>query len=82
MNQETKTLWWATSPSLVGPIMVIVFVGALALAAYFVKQDMTDMAILTCLGALVLMLLGVVDLVAELIMIGRRLEKSLSQKSQ
>lgn len=82
MNQESKKLWWATSPILVGPLVIAVAIATLVLSAYFVKQDMTDLAIITCLGALVLVLMAVVDLLGELIMIGRRLEDSLRQKIQ
>jgi hypothetical protein len=48
--------------------------------ALFVSLGKVDAAILACLGMLVVMLIAVADLLAELIAIGRRIDKSLESK--
>ena len=82
MNQSTQKIWWATPPTFVGPLMVLAVIVAAALEVIFVGKGMIDEAILTCLGAAVLLLVGLLDLLAELIAIGRRIEQSLESKAQ
>ena len=78
MNQSPERLWWATAPKHVGPIMLVVcFLAGVVLVSLFFAKGTIDEAILTCLGALVLLLMGVVDLLAELIAITLRIDKSL-----
>ena len=81
MNQSSEKLWWVTAPKHVGPLMLVAVFAAIAFVTLFVGRGMINEAILTCLGALVLLLVGVVDLLAELITIGRRIENSLESKS-
>ena len=82
MNPSQEKLWWATAPKFVGPLSVIVVFAAVALVTIFVGKGMINEAILVCLGAAILLLVSLIDLLAELIMIGRRIEKSLESKSQ
>lgn len=79
-NQSPEKLWWATPPNLVGPLIIVIFVIGSGLMALFVSLGKIDEAILSCLGMLVVMLVAVADLLAELIAIGRRIEKSLESK--
>lgn len=82
MNQSPEKIWWVIAPKYVGPLSVIVVLFALVHVTVFVAYDMTDAAILVCLWASLLLLVSLIDLLAELIMIGRRIEKSLESKSQ
>jgi len=82
MNQSPEKIWWATAPKYVGPLSVVAFVAAVSLVTIFVRKGMIDEAILTCLGAAVLLLVSLIDLLAELIMIGRRIERALESRSQ
>ena len=77
MNHSTERLWWASAPKHVGPIMLVVVLAGFVLVSLFIAKGKIDEAILTCLGALVLLLMGVVDLLAELIAITLRIDKSL-----
>jgi hypothetical protein len=81
MSQSREKLWWATAPNYVGGFVLIAFFAAVALVLIFVGRGMINEAILVCLGALVLLVVGVIDLLAELIVIGQRIEKSLESKS-
>ena len=81
MNQSSEKLWWVTAPKHVGPLMLVAVFAAIGFVTLFVGKGMINEAILTCLGALVLLLVGVVDLLGELITIGRRIENSLESKS-
>ncbi|MGD0037919.1 MAG: hypothetical protein ABSC53_11585 [Bacteroidota bacterium] len=80
-NQSPEKLWWATPPSLVGPLILIIFFIGVALVAMFVASGKIDAAILTSLGVIVFIFVAVADLLAELIAIGRRIDKSLESKS-
>jgi len=82
MTQSSEKIWWATPPKYVGPLMVLAVLAAVALVSIFVGKGMLNEAMLTCLGAVVLLLVGLLDLLAELIAIGRRLERLLESKSQ
>ena len=82
MNQSPEKIWWVAAPKYVGLLSVIVVLFALVLVTVFVGNDMTDAAILVCLWASLLLLFSLIHLLAELIMIGRRIEKSLESKSQ
>jgi hypothetical protein len=79
-NQSPEKLWWATPPNLVGPLILVIFFIGVALVALFVVLGKNDAAILTCLGVLIFMLIAVVDLLAELIALGRKIDKSLESK--
>jgi len=81
MSQSPEKLWWVTVPKYVGPLMVVAVFAAVVFVTLFVERGMINEAILTCLGAAVLVLVGVVDLLGELIRIGRRIENSFESKS-
>ena len=80
-NQSPEKLWWATAPSLVGPLILVIFVIGIALVAMFVALGKINVAILTSLGVIIFMFVAVIDLLAELIAIARRINKSLEFKS-
>jgi uncharacterized membrane protein HdeD (DUF308 family) len=72
MSQELRSLQWVTPAKYVGPMMVIILVIAAALVATFVIKDRLNEAIITLLFAMCFLLLGVADLLGELIMLTGR----------
>jgi hypothetical protein len=80
MSQSPEKLWWVTAPKYVGPLVLVAVFVAIAFVTLFVGKGMINEAILTCLGAVVLLLVGVVDLLGELVTSGRRIENSFQSK--
>ncbi len=79
MNETSEKIRWATPPKYVGPAcLVVVFVAAL-LAGIFIAKGMISEAMLVLVGAGVLLLAGIIDLLAELIMIGRDIKARLGK---
>lgn len=77
-----EVLKWATPARLVGPaILIAIFLG-FTFAALLALNGRMGVAILAGLGAITLALVGLADLLAELIAIGRRIEKALESKLQ
>jgi len=73
MWQETRSLPWVTPAKYVGPTMVILSLVAGALVGTFVITARFNEAIITLLSTVCFLLLGIADLLGELIMlIGRR----------
>ena len=68
MGREPRSLPWVTPAKYVGPLMVIVVLAAGVLLSLFVIRDSFDEAIITLLFSLCLLLVGIADLLGELIM--------------
>jgi hypothetical protein len=81
MSQSPEKLWWVTAPKYVGALTLVVFLAAIAFVTFFVSRGMINEAILTCVVAVVLLLVGVYDLLGELITIGRRIADSSQSNS-
>lgn len=67
MKREKHAEWWATPPKLVGPLVVILMFLVMALGSFFVAGGRFQEAILTCAAGAFLILVALLDLVAELI---------------
>ena len=67
MKREKYPEWWATSPKQIGPLMVVLIFLGLALFGFFVAVGRFQEALLTCAVGIFLILVALVDLVAELI---------------
>jgi hypothetical protein len=76
MSQSPERVWWVTPPKYVAPLAMVVSFAALVLVGFFVWRGMIDAAILTCVGAVGFLLIGIYDLLGELISIGRRIADS------
>jgi hypothetical protein len=72
MDQEPRRLQWVTPAKYVGPMMLIILVIAAALAAAFVINARFNQAIITVLFAMCFLLLGIADLLGELLMLTAR----------
>lgn len=73
MSQEPRSLSWVTPAKYVGPAIVIVFAVTGVLAVWFAINDRFNEAIITLLFTISLLLLGIADLLGELIMLtGKR----------
>ena len=73
MGQEPRSLPWVTPPKYVGPAMVIILLVAGVLAGWFAINERFNEAIITLLFATCFLLVGIADLLGELIMLtGRR----------
>jgi hypothetical protein len=81
MSQSPEKLWWVTPAKYVGPLAVVFFFVAVVVVAFFVVNGMINEAILTCVGAVAFLLVGIYDLLGELISIGRRIEDSAQSNS-
>jgi len=82
MSQSTQKIWWGTTPQYLVPLCIIVVLAAFLLTMSFLGKGMINEAFLVSLGAVVLLLVFLINLLADLVMIGRRIEKSLESKSQ
>lgn len=72
MGKEQRSLPWVTPPKIVGPGIVVVFSIAAAVVAMFVLNGNTNGAIITLLCAICFLLIGIADLLGELIMISAK----------
>lgn len=72
MGQEPRSLPWVTPPKYVGPGLLIIFFVAAALVAVFVIDERLNEAIITLLSAICFLLVGIADLLGELIMLTER----------
>lgn len=72
MKREPGSLEWVTPAKYVGPAMLVILVVAAVLVLWFVSRGDADAAILTLLGTVCLLLVGIADLLGELIRLGRR----------
>jgi hypothetical protein len=72
MDQEPRSLRWVTPAKYVGPMMLIILAIAGALAAAFVINGRFNQAIVTLLFAMCFFLLGIADLLGELLMLTAR----------
>jgi hypothetical protein len=72
MDQEPRSLQWVTPAKYVGPTMLIILLIAAALAAAFVINGRFNQAIVTLLFAMCFLLLGIADLLGELLMLTAR----------
>ena len=67
MTREKHAEWWATPPKLLGPLVVVVLVLVISLGGFFVASGRFQEATLTCAAGAFLLLVALLDLVAELI---------------
>ena len=72
MQKESRSLAWVTPAKYVGPAMVIIWSVSAALAGWFAFNTKFNEAIIALLFAVSLLLVGIVDLLGELIMQGAR----------
>jgi len=72
MEQEPRRLPWVTPAKHVGPAMLIVSLIAAVLVARFLINGRSNEAIITLLAAICLLLVGLADLLGELIMLTAR----------
>ena len=68
MEHEPRSLSWVTPAKYVGPAMVIILLVAGLLAGWFAFEEKFNEAIITLLFATCLLLVGIADLLGELIM--------------
>ncbi len=76
MDESIDGMRRATPPEYVGPACAVVVIAA---AGMFIAQGMIDEAMLSLVGAGVLLNVGIIDLLAELIVIGRDIRTRLNQ---
>jgi len=67
MTKQKYAEWWATPPKQLGPLVVIVTLLVVSLCGFFAASGKFQEAILTCAAGAFLILVALVDLVAELI---------------
>ena len=73
MGQEPRSLPWVTPAKYVGPALLILFLVAGAFVGTFVINARFNEAIITLLATICFLLVGIADLLGELIMLpGRR----------
>lgn len=73
MAQESRSFSWVTPAKYVGPAIVIIFGVTGVLAFWFASNERFNEAIVTLLFTISFLLLGIIDLLGELIMLtGRR----------
>ncbi len=72
MGQEQQSLSWVTPAKYVGPAVVIIFIILGLLAGWFAISESFTEAIITLLFAICFLLLGIIDLVGELILLARK----------
>jgi len=72
MGRELRSLPWVTPAKYVGPVMVIVLLVAGVLAGWFVINERFNEAIITLLFSMCFLLVGIADLLGELIMLTAR----------
>ena len=73
MAQEPRSFSWVTPAKYVGPAIVITFAVTGVLAVWFASNERFNEAIITLLFTISILLLGIADLLGELIMLtGRR----------
>ena len=72
MKREPGSLDWVTPEKYVGPAMLVILAVAATLVFWLASRGDVEMAILTLLGAVCLLLVGIADLLGELIRLGRR----------
>lgn len=72
MGLESRSLAWVTPAKYVGPALVIILLVAGVLAGSLAVNGRFNEAIITLLFGLSLLLLGIADLLGELIMLAAR----------
>lgn len=72
MEQKTRSLPWVTPAKYVGPAMVIILLVAGLLAGWFAIEGRFNDAIITLLFATCFLLVGIADLLGELIMLSEK----------
>ena len=72
MELEPRSLAWVTPAKYVGPALVTLLLVAAALVATFLINGRSNEAIITLLAAICLLLVGLADLLGELIMLTTR----------
>jgi hypothetical protein len=72
MRQESRSLAWVTPAKYVGPAIIIIWLVSVALAGWFAINARFNEAIITLLFALSLLLIGIADLIGELIILAAR----------
>jgi hypothetical protein len=82
MKREKHAEWWATPPKLVGPGVVILILLVGMVCGFFVLGGRFQEAILTCAAGAVLVLVALLDLVAELIRYQRLILDRLENREQ
>lgn len=76
MRREPGSLPWVTPAKYVGPGMLAVLFAAGTLVAWFVSEGRLDAAIVTLLAALCFLIVGIADLLGELIRLSAKGHKS------
>lgn len=72
--------WWATPPRHVGPLVIAITLLVLVISAVFIMTGKLQLAILACGAGVFLVLLAVIDLLAELLRYQRLLLEALEKK--
>ena len=72
MEQEPRSLAWVTPAKYVGPALLILLLVAAVLVAAFLMSARSNEAIITLLAAICLLLVGLADLLGELIMVAAK----------
>ncbi|MGH7482026.1 MAG: hypothetical protein ACRELV_07715 [Longimicrobiales bacterium] len=72
MAKQPRSLPWVTPAKYVGPAMVVLFFVGGAVAATFLINAQFDEAIITLLFTIGFLLIGIADLLGELIMVTGR----------
>lgn len=67
MPKESTKLPWATPARYVGPAMVVLMLAGIAVAFWFASDQQFDQAIITLLITACFLLVGLADLLAEVI---------------
>lgn len=79
MKREPGSLPWVTPAKYVGPGMMAFVFAALALVVWFVSEERLDAAIVTLLAALCVLMLGIADLLGELIRLSAKRHEPLDR---
>ena len=67
MLRARHAYWWATPPAILGPLVILIFLGVLTVCGYFAATGHTELAILTAAVGVFLMLVAVIDMIAEVV---------------
>jgi hypothetical protein len=67
MLRARYAYWWATPPAILGPLVILIFVGVVTLCGYFAATGRLEQAILTAAVGVFLAVIAVIDMIAEVV---------------
>lgn len=77
---DNRREWWASPPKVVGPLVIVITIVGILLIAFFALRGKFQEALLTCGILIPLLLVSVIDLLAEIFRYARTIIELLEKE--